>query len=478
MREVEIFDYTSKKFEKRTWESIRVGNIIKIKENEFIPADCVMIYSSEKNQGCFVETKNLDGETNLKLKKGINKIISRVEKTEGDKTSFSEENYFNFQGTLITRTPNEFIYEFNGTFNFNMEKEQIYTGIDSFLLRGCSLKQTKYVYGLVVYTGHNTKIMKNSPNARHKISSVESIMNMQIIFIFISQIILSLIGAIVCVVKINKMDKNSLKYIFTSDDDNFGFLYFIYRLGTWIVLLNNLVPISLLVTMEMVKYVQGFFISWDYNIYDRKTKSMAKVQTSTLNEELGQVKYIFSDKTGTLTKNFMVLKKIAVGTKSYGRVSEIKPKNASKIKLSPKRINPKTESEIKIQSDASFTINKDQSIQKEHGNNIYNSNSDNSTLIDGNLPELSLEDEYGKCTNIEFNDQEFTKDMNNPLNMEQKESINLFLQCILTCHSINVDEKEYESNKKIIYQSSSPDETAILNLGRLYKYVFMGRDLN
>ena len=116
-----------------------------------------------------------------------------------------------------------------------------------------------FVYGLVVYTGHNTKIMKNSPNARHKISSVESLMNMQIIFIFVCQIVLSLIGAITCVIQINSMDKNALRYIFVKGDESFGFLYFIYRLGTWIVLLNNLVPISLLMTLELVKYFNDIF---------------------------------------------------------------------------------------------------------------------------------------------------------------------------------------------------------------------------
>lgn len=70
--------------------------------------------------------------------------------------------------------------------------------------------------------------------------------------------------------------------------------------------------------MEMVKYVQGIFISWDVNLYHKETNTGAFVQTSTLNEELGQIQFIFSDKTGTLTKNNMKFRNISVGRSMYG----------------------------------------------------------------------------------------------------------------------------------------------------------------
>ena len=95
--------------------------------------------------------------------------------------------------------------------------------------------------------------------------------------------------------------------------------------------MNNLVPISLLMTMELVKYFQGWFISWDIDIYDKKKKLMTKVQTSTLNEELGQVKYIFSDKTGTLTKNYMNFKRVTIGFNQYNNKKEKEIKNDSNL---------------------------------------------------------------------------------------------------------------------------------------------------
>lgn len=179
------------------------------------------------------------------------------------------------------------------------------------------MKQTEFIYGFVVYVGHNTKIMKNSPNARSKISRIENIMNFQIIIIFILQTFLSVLGAIFYLIWKEQYKEEITSYISLPVYSNW-FLTFFYRMGTWILIFTNLVPISLLVTLEMIKYIQGMFINWDIYMYDRVNSTPAKVQTSTLNEELGQVKFIFSDKTGTLTKNYMEFKKMSIGKYSYG----------------------------------------------------------------------------------------------------------------------------------------------------------------
>jgi len=98
--------------------------------------------------------------------------------------------------------------------------------------------------------------------------------------------------------------------------------YFLLMLGksfgTWILLFTNMVPISLLVTLELVKYWQANFIMWDYTIYDEEKDMETLVQSSNLNEELGQISYVFSDKTGTLTCNVMEFKKFSAGMKTYG----------------------------------------------------------------------------------------------------------------------------------------------------------------
>ena len=112
------------------------------------------------------------------------------------------------------------------------------------------------------------------------------------------------------------------KYIFYNwkKDEQIFIILLLSRIGTWVLIFTNLVPISLLVTMEMVKYIQGMFISWDIDMYDQQKRIPAKVQTSTLNEELGQVKYIFTDKTGTLTKNYMEYRRMSIGRYIYGDI--------------------------------------------------------------------------------------------------------------------------------------------------------------
>ena len=199
MKSVLIYNKKTKIFENKKWCDIKLGDILKIEENNYFPCDCIIISVSEKNGLCFIETKNIDGETNLKHKKVNSEINNKFTNINN-----KEENDFEiFYDSFITcQSPNEFIYEFNGKFYFknqddsNNKENYTFLEYDNFLLRGCSLKQTKYLYAFVIYVGHDTKIMKNSPNVKNKISRIEIIMNKQMILVFIFELILSLIASI------------------------------------------------------------------------------------------------------------------------------------------------------------------------------------------------------------------------------------------------------------------------------------------
>lgn len=93
---------------------------------------------------------------------------------------------------------------------------------------------------------------------------------------------------------------------------NFG-----YNLLTFIILYNNLIPISLQVTLELVRFLQAIFINFDVEMYHEESNTPAMARTSNLNEELGMVKYIFSDKTGTLTRNVMEFKRCSIARHIY-----------------------------------------------------------------------------------------------------------------------------------------------------------------
>ena len=462
-----------------------------------------------------------------------NNIIKNKENNEEIYLEMDMEDDNISQHTYYTRRKSEHEDISFSTLSNNLSTEDKTVLVDNnnFLLRGCSLRQTESVLCFVVYTGKYTKIMQNSPNARAKTSSIEKTMNHQIYFIFFLQILLGLLASIFSLSQIisreadpapyiNK-DKNdrpfdfeeyakkfkkilsneNLKKIFGKNESLFSMLkklfkeirplfnlnvinFFFIKLGTWCVLLNNLVPISLLMTLEIVKYFQGFFISWDIDIYDKKKKVTTKVQTSTLNEELGQVKYIFSDKTGTLTKNFMKFKRVAIGIKQYNNNNEI---NKDEIESDRNKIKNKKIENEKIK-DISIKDNKNEKYKDEYGKirhvDFENDeeliqdlelidffkNDDNENNINNNKENL-IEEE----NNEEVSKEKIDNKVNIDIELKQKKILDLFMTALVTCHSGVIEEKEFVSKKKLIYQSSSPDEVAILNFARKYKYIFLGR---
>ena len=184
-------------------------------------------------------------------------------------------------------------------------------------MRGARLRNTGWVAGLVVYTGHETKLLMNSTKAPLKRSTIDVVTNYQIIFLFLILILLSLVSAIG-----NEIEKGSGEEHWYNpvnpDDDKSGFGW---QFLTFFILYNNLIPISLQVTLELIKFIQAAYMNWDEAMHYKDPSmgidSYALARTSNINEELGQIKYVFSDKTGTLTRNVMEYKKCSVGGVLY-----------------------------------------------------------------------------------------------------------------------------------------------------------------
>ena len=171
---------------------------------------------------------------------------------------------------------------------------------------------------MVIFTGHESKLMRNASATPIKSTSVEKMTNIQIIFLFGILLAMSVASAIGNMVIMNK-NIAQLTYL---DAKMLSWKDFGLSILTFLILYNNLIPISLMVTMEVVKFWQAQLINSDLDMYYEKTDTPALARTSSLVEELGQIEYIFSDKTGTLTCNEMEFRQCSIAGLAYADVVE------------------------------------------------------------------------------------------------------------------------------------------------------------
>ncbi|XP_029458429.1 phospholipid-transporting ATPase IB [Rhinatrema bivittatum] len=377
------------------WREVAVGDIVKVTNGQHLPADMIILSSSEPQSMCYIETSNLDGETNLKIRQGLS-VTSNLQ---------SSDNLTKMKGRIECEGPNRHLYDFTG--NLHLDNSSNPVGPDQVLLRGAQLRNTQWVIGIVVYTGHDTKLMQNSTKAPLKRSNVEKVTNVQILVLFGILLVMALVSSVGAFLWNRKHGQmNWYLQIDKEVSNNFG-----YNLLTFIILYNNLIPISLLVTLEVVKFTQALFINWDRDMYYAETDTPAMARTSNLNEELGQVKYLFSDKTGTLTCNIMNFKKCTIAGITYGHFPE---------------------------------------LEREHSSEDFSV-----------LPPTS--------ESCDFDDPKLFRNIENeaPTAVKIKE----FLTLLAVCHTV-VPEK---SENTIIYQASSPDEGALVKAAKKLGYTFTAR---
>ncbi|EDO15797.1 hypothetical protein Kpol_1040p10 [Vanderwaltozyma polyspora DSM 70294] len=299
---VEVFSEIEADFVIKRWVDIQVGDIVKVKSEEAVPADLIVLSSSEPEGLCYIETANLDGETNLKIKQ------SRIETSKYIKSSQLSQ----LRGKVLSEQPNSSLYTYEGTMTLN--GQEIPLSPEQMILRGATLRNTAWIFGIVIFTGHETKLMRNATATPIKRTAVERVINLQILALFGLLIGLALISSFGNVIMLASKG-NELSYLYLEGTSRVG-LFFKDILTYWI-LYSNLVPISMFVTVELIKYYQAYMISSDLDLYYETTDTPTVVRTSSLVEELGQIEYVFSDKTGTLTRNIMEFKSCSIAGSCY-----------------------------------------------------------------------------------------------------------------------------------------------------------------
>jgi len=436
----------------KPWQKIQVGDVVKVEKDQFFPADLLLLSTSYDDGICYVETMNLDGETNLKVKRSLEVTLPLED----------DESFKNFTGIIKCEDPNPNLYTFVG--NFEYERQVYPLDPTQILLRDSKLRNTSYVYGVVIFTGFDSKVMQNSTKSPSKRSKIEKKMD-KIIYILLSLLLLiSSISSIGFAVKI-KLQMPDWWYMQPKNPDNDS-LYNpdqpsksgLAHLVTALILYGYLIPISLYVSIEIVKVFQARFINQDIQMYDEESGNTAQARTSNLNEELGQVDTILSDKTGTLTCNQMDFLKCSIAGTAYGvRSSEVELAAAKQMAMDLE----------------------EQDTQITNGSR-YRKSAHNSWEDSRGGPEIELE---SVITSKGENDQkpaikgfsfEDNKLMNgNWLKEPNTEVILLFFRILAICQTA-VPELNEETGM-FTYEAESPDEAAFLAAAREFGFEFCKR---
>ncbi|RYP45723.1 hypothetical protein DL768_007964 [Monosporascus sp. mg162] len=429
------------RFHKDTWKSVRVGDFVRIYNNDELPADIIVLSTSDADGACYVETKNLDGETNLKVRQALR--CGRTLKHAKD----CERAQFRIESEAAQ--PN--LYKYSGAIRWEQSipgsgpremSEPI--SIGNLLLRGCNLRNTDWVLGVVVFTGHDTKIMQNAGITPSKRARIARELNFNVVWNFGILFVICVVSAVVNGFAWSKTDSSTALFDFGSIGGNpylSGFITF------WAALIcfQNLIPISLYITLEIVRTLQAVFIYSDVEMYYEKIDYPCVPKSWNISDDIGQIEYIFSDKTGTLTQNVMEFKKATINGQPYGEAyTEAQAGMQRRLGIDVVKESARARQEIEAGK-----IHALEGLRKLHDN-----------------PYLHDED-------MTFIAPDFVDDLAGQSGDEQREANAHFMLALALCHTVIAEHIPGE-RPKIEFKAQSPDEAALVATARDMGFTVLG----
>ncbi|KAI4260614.1 MAG: hypothetical protein LQ352_000176 [Teloschistes flavicans] len=295
------------------WKDVQVGDIVKLARDEAVPADLVVLHANGVNDVAYVETMALDGETNLKSKAPVPPVATACS---------TIDRLLACDAHVVVEDPNIDLYNFEGRVHIGSEDLPLTN--NQVIYRGSIVRNTPKVLAMVIYTGEECKIRMNATkNPRIKAPSLQAVVNKVVVIIVLFVLALAIFNTVAYQIWQESTEEKSWYLV----DASVGFFPI---LSSFIILFNTMIPLSLYVSLEIVKLFQMMLMN-DIEMYDEASNTPMEARTSTINEELGQVSYIFSDKTGTLTNNSMRFRKMSVAGTAWLHDSDIRHGDSGQV---------------------------------------------------------------------------------------------------------------------------------------------------